>query len=588
MIKLVITNPEEFRELESDAPIITIGRSLDNVIPLKDRKVSRKHIRIEKVGDQYQVVDLESGNGTRINGQDLKGPRIIAKGDEIRLGVTTLTVILAGTAAAPAPAPPAAPPPAAPPPPPPPPPAAAPAPPVPVAAAPAPAAPPPPPPKPSPLLVSNAVTERTSAPPPKPSVAERALTSYRPPPKSPVKSALVAAGVLIVLGGIAAGAFYVIQNNQRVQVGQQPGTEHGSGPSKAAGSASDEAEAALRAFQSRISAGPVNNALIDEAASLSRQYADAFPKAKYPSGAPFGKIYEELLIYADVEKLAENPLRERRYSAALEALKPLRSITDAGVKGRVSALLAKIDAEVGKDFAEVEEEGKKLESAKLYGDARRHYQTHAARFQGTEYHKRLANKPAILEALEKAEAARPPAPAPETPPAPTPAPPEPPKEAPAPAPPETPKESSKPPAPAPAPVAEAPCPAIPRDVRNACAIRKSLKVAYCAKCDRVLEIGDLQADRCRQCQGKPGKAEVCARVYYQAECHPEKKSDKPVTCCGKTFNVPLEDRARVIAECQACGGWADLQGDVRHKEDCKNRLDVRRLCLKSGTAPHVE
>lgn len=572
MIKLVITNPEEFRELESDAPIITIGRSLDNVIPLKDRKVSRKHIRIEKVGDQYQVVDLGSGNGTRVNGQDLKAPRIIAKGDEIRLGVTTLTVIQAGAAVAPPPV--AAPPP----------PAAAPAPPP--AAAPAPAAPPPPPSaapapaapaKPSPVLVSNAVTERSPAPPPKVSVAERALTSYRPPPKSPVKSALVAAAVLVVLGGIAVGAFYVIQGHQRIQVAQPPAAAPGT-----AASGAEEAEAALRAFQSKVSAGPVNAALIDEAAALSRQYADAFPRTKYPGGSPFGKIYEELLIYTDVEKLAENPLRERRYAAALEALKPLRSITDAGVKGRVTALLAKIDAEVGKDFAEVEEEGKKLEAAKMYGDARRHYQTHAARFQGTEYHKRLANKPAILEALEKAEAAKPPAPAP-APEAPPPAPPEPPKEPPPPPPPEPPKESSA----APAPAAEPPRPALPRDVKNPCAIRKSLKVVYCAKCDHVLEIDDLQENRCRQCQGKPGKAEMCARVYYQAECHPEKMSDRPVACCGKTYDIPLEDRSRVVAECRSCGAWADLPGDIRHKEDCGKRLDVRRLCMKSGTAPHV-
>jgi hypothetical protein len=355
----------------------------------------------------------------------------------------------------------------------------------------------------------------------------------------------------------------------------------------------DEAESALIAFQAKVAAGPVNTTLIDEAAAFSRQYAEAFSKAKYPSGSPFGKIYEELLIFSDVEKLAETPLRERRYATAMEALKPLKSITDPGVKGRTAALLAKIDAEVGKDFAGVEEEGKKLEAARQYGDARRHYQTHASRFQGTEYHKRLANKPAILEALEKAEAAKPPeTPAPAPPPA-NPAP-EPPKEPPAPTPPEPPKESAKPPSSEPAPAAspppeaETPKPAIPKDVKNACAIRKSLKVVYCTKCDRVLEIGDLQDDRCKQCQGKPGKGEVCTRVYFQADCHPEKKSDKPITCCGKIHNMPQEDRARVVAECQSCGDWTDLQNDVKHKEDCKSRLNVKRFCLKSGTFPHAE
>lgn len=69
------------------------GRDSITQIHLDDRKASRMHFSIEKVGDQYFIKDLQSANGTMINGQDL----IAHEATEIKSGdiitVNQLTII---------------------------------------------------------------------------------------------------------------------------------------------------------------------------------------------------------------------------------------------------------------------------------------------------------------------------------------------------------------------------------------------------------------------------------------------------------------------------------------------------------------
>ena len=64
---------------------LTIGRTNDNKLPLDLDGVSRKHAQILFVGKGYEVVDLGSRNGTKVNGQ--KVPRAILKsGDVVHIG----------------------------------------------------------------------------------------------------------------------------------------------------------------------------------------------------------------------------------------------------------------------------------------------------------------------------------------------------------------------------------------------------------------------------------------------------------------------------------------------------------------------
>ncbi len=62
-----------------------------------DTKVSRRHARIYRQGQQFLIEDLSSVNGTTINGAirlPPKQPRVLNSGDELKLGETTLKFML--------------------------------------------------------------------------------------------------------------------------------------------------------------------------------------------------------------------------------------------------------------------------------------------------------------------------------------------------------------------------------------------------------------------------------------------------------------------------------------------------------------
>lgn len=71
--------------------VTRIGRSADNDIVLDDNRVSRKHAAIVKEDDGYFVVDKDSGNGTRLNGERIK-KQVLKDGDKIGIGESILEV----------------------------------------------------------------------------------------------------------------------------------------------------------------------------------------------------------------------------------------------------------------------------------------------------------------------------------------------------------------------------------------------------------------------------------------------------------------------------------------------------------------
>jgi HD-GYP domain-containing protein (c-di-GMP phosphodiesterase class II) len=64
---------------------ITIGRDASNSIVVDDTEVSRNHLRIKKRGRVYVVEDLESRNGSFVNGDKILNS-IIKNGDKILIG----------------------------------------------------------------------------------------------------------------------------------------------------------------------------------------------------------------------------------------------------------------------------------------------------------------------------------------------------------------------------------------------------------------------------------------------------------------------------------------------------------------------
>lgn len=76
---------------------LTIGRGLENDIVLNDLEVSRHHLRLTKATDPLQgealfIEDLNTANGTLINGEPLIGPRLLHPGDVINLGSVAIRV----------------------------------------------------------------------------------------------------------------------------------------------------------------------------------------------------------------------------------------------------------------------------------------------------------------------------------------------------------------------------------------------------------------------------------------------------------------------------------------------------------------
>ncbi len=67
---------------------VTIGRSEDADIRIVDRFASGIHARVHTRGNAYFVEDLESTNGTYLNGADLRGEAPLNDLDEIRIGDT--------------------------------------------------------------------------------------------------------------------------------------------------------------------------------------------------------------------------------------------------------------------------------------------------------------------------------------------------------------------------------------------------------------------------------------------------------------------------------------------------------------------
>jgi DNA-binding winged helix-turn-helix (wHTH) protein len=66
---------------------IVLGRGEECDIVLEDRQVSRQHIRIYRENDLFHIQDLESKNGTWVNGQQLKGTRELHDGDEVHVAL---------------------------------------------------------------------------------------------------------------------------------------------------------------------------------------------------------------------------------------------------------------------------------------------------------------------------------------------------------------------------------------------------------------------------------------------------------------------------------------------------------------------
>ncbi|MCC6613056.1 MAG: FHA domain-containing protein [Anaerolineae bacterium] len=91
------------REIEMTQNSVTFGRGEECDIVLPERQVSREHIRVYREGEQYFIEDLESKNGTWLNGQQIKGVNRLFDGDEIHLALAVRMQFIGSGSTAPLP-----------------------------------------------------------------------------------------------------------------------------------------------------------------------------------------------------------------------------------------------------------------------------------------------------------------------------------------------------------------------------------------------------------------------------------------------------------------------------------------------------
>jgi sigma-B regulation protein RsbU (phosphoserine phosphatase) len=79
------------RLIRLDQSVVVIGRSAEADVTLDDNRSSRLHAEIRKLGEAFHLRDLDSRNGTYVNGERVKGSRVLQPGDQITIGETIVT-----------------------------------------------------------------------------------------------------------------------------------------------------------------------------------------------------------------------------------------------------------------------------------------------------------------------------------------------------------------------------------------------------------------------------------------------------------------------------------------------------------------
>jgi len=85
LVSLVPESPIDGVTAYPVEPLTFIGRSSQNQIQLDDDDISRQHAKLTWTQEGYLLTDLDSGNGTYVNGEAI-GEHVLVDGDKLRFG----------------------------------------------------------------------------------------------------------------------------------------------------------------------------------------------------------------------------------------------------------------------------------------------------------------------------------------------------------------------------------------------------------------------------------------------------------------------------------------------------------------------
>ena len=85
----VISGRDQGAKFELEDGMMGLGRDSSNFIQVHDTEVSRRHAEIRREGQFYTVIDLDSSNGTYVNGNRVER-HTLASGDRLQVGSTLI------------------------------------------------------------------------------------------------------------------------------------------------------------------------------------------------------------------------------------------------------------------------------------------------------------------------------------------------------------------------------------------------------------------------------------------------------------------------------------------------------------------
>ncbi|SMH49292.1 Inner membrane component of T3SS domain-containing protein [Rathayibacter oskolensis] len=88
--RLVITSgPKRGTELELNGEPLTIGRSAESALVIRDDYTSTHHARLLIWNDEWMIQDLDSTNGTYLDGRRVGAPTKVPLNTPVKVGTTT-------------------------------------------------------------------------------------------------------------------------------------------------------------------------------------------------------------------------------------------------------------------------------------------------------------------------------------------------------------------------------------------------------------------------------------------------------------------------------------------------------------------
>ena len=90
---VVVSGPSKGTVVRLTGDQLSVGRDSANNLSLRDRAVSRRHFAISKTDAAFQLIDLESHNGTFVNGIPVRR-KFLTHGDTVRVGRCELVFLI--------------------------------------------------------------------------------------------------------------------------------------------------------------------------------------------------------------------------------------------------------------------------------------------------------------------------------------------------------------------------------------------------------------------------------------------------------------------------------------------------------------